>query len=317
MDRNQILKYLAAVRELEAGVYMHEKAISRLNRNYSDASARYKNNRYSPLRRHGEITGDIPPLSAGECAKQGFLVGLGMMIPVEIAAVIVGIIFALLTHGLLASTESVGASVKGTLILGAIICVIIGIATGYHNYYENQFGSSTWQKIERDNEIIIRNNKEQMEADMKAIKYLPEEVDILQGNLQELRSLLSNYYAIPVLHRDYQNFVAVCSIHQYFESGRCSTLGDAYNLFEDEKFKRLVLYKLDDIINRLSQIQQTQRELYDAISRCESQIHSLTYAVSNMSDNLDSVSKSNAVIAYNTTCIRQLEEYQMQLSWFR
>lgn len=63
--------------------------------------------------------------------------------------------------------------------------------------------------------------------------------------------------------------MAVCSICEYLESGRCSELSGpdgAYNLFEMEIRMNLVITQLNSVISKLDQIQANQVMLYDAIS---------------------------------------------------
>ena len=63
--------------------------------------------------------------------------------------------------------------------------------------------------------------------------------------------------------------MAVCSICEYLESGRCSELGGpdgAYNLFEQEIRMNLIITQLGSILSKLDRIQANQAMLYDAIS---------------------------------------------------
>lgn len=71
-----------------------------------------------------------------------------------------------------------------------------------------------------------------------------------------------------ILHPDYRNIVAVCSLCQYLDSERCYSLkgyDGAYNIYEQEKRMDIIITKLVDIIENLKQIQRNQQMIYNAI----------------------------------------------------
>ena len=89
----------------------------------------------------------------------------------------------------------------------------------------------------------------------------------------KVREELKNHYAKGLLHPKYQNFLAVTQMYGYFDTERCSTLegkDGAYNLFEQELSARIIISKLDRIIQQLDEIKHAMYELVSAIERTNS-----------------------------------------------
>ena len=71
---------------------------------------------------------------------------------------------------------------------------------------------------------------------------------------------------------------------EYLQSGRCYTLEGhegAYNLYEEEKFKEIILTKLDDIISRLDTIIANQEELANEIIRSRNEANRIATTIEN------------------------------------
>jgi len=84
----------------------------------------------------------------------------------------------------------------------------------------------------------------------------------LKDRLTTISSLLNSLYDMDVLYPKYRNLVAVSSIAEYLDSGRCSELGDAYNIYEEERRLDRIIEKLDVVIYKLDQIKDMQYRLY-------------------------------------------------------
>ena len=117
--------------------------------------------------------------------------------------------------------------------------------------------------------IDVQNEEIAYQQALAQADYLDKLIAESQRKLSNTRQLLQKAYGKGMLYGKYQNFVAVCSICEYLESGRCSELSGpngAYNLFETEIRMNLVITQLSSVISKLDQIQANQVMLYDAIS---------------------------------------------------
>ncbi len=319
MEKKKLLQYLGAVRDLEGVVYVHEKSIQLLNQQYQTISRRVNNNEYTKLQNHTYDQYDIPPMSDAICNKKGVTMGVTMLIGCGIASIIGGPILATIGNGFNVTTDEVAGTISVLLFISLIISLVVGFKFANSCRENYSYGSKKWREIENRNREIKEENEKQKKWDSHQLRLIPQEISLLKDNLSKAQSLLWDYYRVDVLHSDYQNMVAVCSIYQYLDSGRCAELigrDGAYNLFEEEKFKNIIISKLDEIIRRLDQIQRTQSQLYYLISDCESKIYELTNATHRMSEKLDSIKDCAQITAYNTTYLKQNEEYRVLLNGY-
>ena len=100
--------------------------------------------------------------------------------------------------------------------------------------------------------------------------------------------------------------------YEYFESGRCSQLEGhegAYNLYENELRMNVIIGKLEDIIERLDDIKQTQYIIASAIQEGNRQLNSLITSSRKALDKFESLERNtelssyyNRITALNTTC---------------
>ncbi len=311
MEKTKLLQYLRVVRDLEGIVYVHEEAINSLNREYQTISKRRKNNRYEKLREHTYNQYDIAPMNEKECNQTGIAAAITAGILLGVGSIFFGIPLAIIT--------GYGGWIGIAFVVSIIISIAIGAYTAIDCKESYSFGSTKWREIEKQNEEIKKENDKQRRRDDCQIRLIPQEITLLKKNLSKAQSLLWDYYAVGTLHEDYRNMVAVCSIYQYLDSGRCTELtgkDGAYNLYEDEKIKYAFLTKLDEISRKLDQIQRTQIQLYNLMSECQSEISHLVYATERMSTSLNSIKESSRIIEYNTTYLKQTEEYRVLLNGY-
>ena len=90
----------------------------------------------------------------------------------------------------------------------------------------------------------------------------------MQRNLLETQTALKNLYNLDYIYPKYRNLTALTSIYEYFATGRCSELTGphgAYNLYEDEVRKDMIIAQLNTVIENLEQIKQNQYKLYQQV----------------------------------------------------
>lgn len=95
---------------------------------------------------------------------------------------------------------------------------------------------------------------------------------------QQLTATLERLYGQNILYAKYCNFVAVATIYEYFESGRCSELegpNGAYNLYESELRANIIIGSLERISSSLEQIKSGQYALYQQIHESSTMVHDM------------------------------------------
>lgn len=116
--------------------------------------------------------------------------------------------------------------------------------------------------IERDYQHDVQNarNRERLQRQMAT--YYRQARNKLYTTYEKTCNLLQQMYAKGIIAEEYRyDMVAICTFSQYLRSRKCFTLEGhegAYLLYEEEKFRGMVLGKLDEIITYLDRIEQNQ-----------------------------------------------------------
>lgn len=107
---------------------------------------------------------------------------------------------------------------------------------------------------------------------------IASEISKLESLIQEGEETLLKLYDKNILHPKYRNMTAVCTILEYFETGRCSSLtgsDGAYNLYESEIRQNLIILKLDEVIEHLDELKATMYRCCTAIERVSKQLNGI------------------------------------------
>ncbi|MGN0522044.1 MAG: hypothetical protein ACI4IQ_05340, partial [Eubacterium sp.] len=154
-----------------------------------------------------------------------------------------------------------------------------------------------------ENECVLIDNEAEM------IREIKSEVE---ATLYELYNLRIN--GVLCLHPNYQGLIPISIIYGYFDTGRCSQLQGhegAYNLYEDEKMKGMIINKLDVVSKQLGELNNAMVYVGKAIEECnerlselestsERMISSVNSMNSNISNQLNGVSNQMSAIESNT-----------------
>ena len=125
---------------------------------------------------------------------------------------------------------------------------------------ENEYMNKMTIYAQQKNEYIQETNKQ--------LKKFNEVKGTLQTSLAKL-------YSQNIVYEKYRNFVAVATIYEYVDSGRCTELegaNGAYNMYESELRSNMIISSLSQIISDLGQIKDGQYTLYEKLRRSEENI---------------------------------------------
>lgn len=139
--------------------------------------------------------------------------------------------------------------------------------------YNNQIYNYWLNEFRKSEAIRIKKSKEIIEKELDEISDKRSEVAHVLYSLYELR-----VDGILCLHPDYQGIVPISVIYGYFDTGRCTSLrgrDGAYNLYEDEKFKRGVSEKLDTIIDKLDDLGSGMEYAKNTLYECRYKLDEL------------------------------------------
>ena len=209
------------------------------------------------------------------------------------------------------------------MILGGVISVpllIVGYLAGIMPKKKNkeafkralQNYSDMKQKYEKEYKFDLEKYDEQVLAADKEYKQAcaiarsnlskaKAEVDLLNAPLRETKSLLKKLYSEDIIFPKYRNMVAMCTMYEYFASGRCTELigaNGAYNLYESELRQNIIINQLENVNANLEQVKQNQYILYQGISETNQALREISADVKNIVNATYDIAVSSRITAY-------------------
>lgn len=211
------------------------------------------------------------------------------------------------------------SSIGTGLLFGAIVfavCLIIYLAVKISKTSnENSEIKQKNKQIQLNNNRIISSNNQKYKERQVLRENLIKEYNYLEDtSIVETKLALDKIYSLNIIYPKYHhNFVAIASLYEYFASGRCQTLGEAYNKYEEELRLNLIISKLDTIIKKLDEIKQNQFMLYDAINKSNETNRQLLSQIKKIQNQNEDILNNSSIVAYNSSIISQNSEF---LKWY-
>lgn len=180
----------------------------------------------------------------------------------------------------------------------ALGCAVgAGLAVGI---FAACISNSTYREKCRNYKKAIEDDKKRVAKEQRQIGFLQAQQAELDLKIAEVESVMSDFYSLNIIYPKYRNLIPIVTLYEYFESGRHTTLSDAYNKYEDELLHKTIIEKLDVVISKLEQIRQNQNALYEAILES----NSIAERICQQSDTLIAsnkmIEKNTALAAYNS-----------------
>lgn len=180
----------------------------------------------------------------------------------------------------------------------------------------------------------VAQNRNQVAREYPQKLSLQTELRKILDTYQTTSETLQKLYNYNVLYPKYRNYVMVCSMYEYFASGRCTTLEGhegAYNILESELRLDRIVSKLDDVIRNMNEIKRNQWTLYDSIQESNNTAQRLVASCDNMANQISNIqaqgSEMNSRIAnlqltsaltlYEADCSRRELEYLNRMNELR
>lgn len=133
---------------------------------------------------------------------------------------------------------------------------------------------------------------------------LSQEIKTGRETLTATQNVLQQYYGMDLIYPKYRNLPAVSMFCEYLSSGRCAQLegpDGAYNLYEKEAQMKLIVKKLDNIIEHLELIEGTQYLLVNAVREGNQKAEEIYQSVQSTENYAAATTYFSAVAAANTT----------------
>lgn len=168
------------------------------------------------------------------------------------------------------------------------------------------------EKYQKNFDEAEKNYSIQVQAHSIAQKALEQ----MEKPLAETQKILEQLYSVNIIHPKYRNMIAMCSIYEYFSTGRCTELtgaDGAYNLYETELRLDRISNQLDEIIYQLDEIRANQYALYtelkrtnDILAGISSDINELKSSVHKIEDYSHITACCAQVTAQNTEALKYI-----------
>lgn len=303
MNSQELLEYVRRVKDLEIGVYEAKQIDDKFPESYvAQMPKRPAEPRY--------LSGMIPPppqepdeQNTGGAAAACFIVAL---------------VFLFFGINSLSALNFLIAGLATIVAVGILIDGKRRQEREEEEYqaklqeYENNLG----QYQLRLSEIESENQKKRDMYEKQLVAYSEEVADYesrgkavmhelfdAKWNLEEA---LISLYEEGIIYSKYRNLVAVSTIYEYLASGRCDQLegpNGAYNLYEMELRRNIVIGQLSTITEHLEQIKENQYTLYYEIQNANRNSESM---LSSIGDDVKFSAYQNAATAKNVETMRYI-----------
>ena len=337
LNTTQLLEYVKKTVELESSCYSQSKAIDdcRNQRSIIEAKQPVQNALSVPTKKTVDLK--KPPTPRRKFPVHPLIfVSLGLLILVGLPLLI----------GFFGSKNTSQLVVSIFLIITGIVLLILGISNSKKNQrrnkdvlakyneelaqYERQYSeqSKIIQK-EYDHEMEIYNDAVQRNREIYDFRYrqyldtcenAKNAVAEMEKVYADTQQLLQSVYDIDVIFPKYRNLVAVTTILEYLESGRCTELtgpNGAYNLYEMELRQNLIINRLEMAVTLLEDIKANQYTLYTEMQKANSISTYMASQIKDMAESTKRIEANSAVTAYcsqitaaNTECLKWMTLYQ-------
>lgn len=155
-------------------------------------------------------------------------------------------------------------------LIGAIL-LVIAIYTSQaisNKKYNDAMESAYFEELHKYQKAkATDDNRVEQETEEKINLY--GIIDSMEDDLVALKTTRKNLYDIGILDKKYRDLVPVCSLYEYFDVRKYTSLagpGGAYDRYEMELRLDHIIAKLDEVICRLDEIKSSQYMLYTVIN---------------------------------------------------
>lgn len=276
MEKIKLKDYLKRAMELEKNKYELESILLKLNRKYEPEVIKIENKKFE---------------------DESYV----NVLAYNIVGLVISFILALFSKS--------GLTAFLIMVFCGAISLIVGFCAISNKNAQNGKNRQE-QKIKNAN--IANLNKKSIGEANKKNNTIAHSANEIQKTLVDTQKELDLLYSKDIIYSKYRNIIAIASIYEYLDSGRCEQLegaDGAYNIYEMEVRLDRIITKLDVVINNLEQIKNNQYYLYSAINELKPYIENTSKAIIENTEKLNEIGVNTAVTAYTTQVIERNQYY--------
>lgn len=271
MNAAGIKEYLGMCKNLEQEIYLQNVMISNINRDISYLGR--SKQLPTPPDWHPDNYGvDLLIISVG---VGGFIISAWLM---SVIGWLLGFICTL------------GMIVSALIILWGLYETIQSAKLNEENKKATKYNEKVYDSM-------VEKDKRRIASELRQKAFLEAEIRRIQSANQKTKATLTTLYKKNIIHPNYRGLVPICSLYGYFDTGVCTQLEGhegAYNKYDTESRLDRIIVKLDQVIQRLDEIQETQWVLYDSIQESNRKASQLIRNCEQMSNQLNGIQSQGA-----------------------
>lgn len=202
-------------------------------------------------------------------------------------------------------------------LLGLLISVPIMLTPDYFRYkralkwYENELAAFNQEKAQDDARV---------KQELRAKKEIELQLKCVREEYNRTVGALNAAYRVNIIHPDYRNMVAMCSLFDYFDKGICTSLHGhegAYKFYEEALRFGKIIDKLDIIISKLDEIAENQRWMGCLIREGNRMLYRIEQNNAYLASTMDQIRENTALTEYNTRCAAQSAAVLENIEFYR
>lgn len=264
--------YLAMAINLERDAYTQKKAMESI-RNQTFGLGVYRNFKEP----------EEPDKTVNERGFEAYFWGR-LLIPVCVISLVLALLF---------SSDFLLICGGGGLLICGGACIIGKLI--YDDDYQKEMKEYN-KKVEEYKKCLVDDAK-RVDAERVKDAALESSYSVLRSANEKTKNCLQQLYSKNVLYPKYRNYACVCTLYEYFDSGRCTTLEGhegAYNLLENEMRLNRIITQNDRILENLETVKQNQELLYESIQEGNQKADQIIRGCNHMSNQLNGIQMQGA-----------------------
>lgn len=272
MTVTDIKNYLAMAINLERDAYTQKKAMESI-RNQTFGLGVYRNFKEP----------EEPDKTVNERGFEAYFWGR-LLIPVCVISLVLALLF---------SSDFLLICGGGGLLICGGACIIGKLI--YDDDYQKEMKEYN-KKVEEYKKCLVDDAK-RVDAERVKDAALESSYSVLRSANEKTKNYLQQLYSKNVLYPKYRNYACVCTLYEYFDSGRCTTLEGhegAYNLLENEMRLNRIITQNDRILENLETVKQNQEFLYESIQEGNRKADQIIRGCDHMSNQLNGIQMQGA-----------------------
>ena len=127
--------------------------------------------------------------------------------------------------------------------------------------------------------------------------HIDREIKAIEKELKDVNFTLDGLYNLRIngilcIHPNYRGLIPVSVLYGYFDTGRCTQFQGhegAYNLYEDEKMKGMIINRLDTVIQKLDELNSSMLYAAQAVEDCNDRLQELEETGNRIAGSIDNM----------------------------